>query len=69
MTVSMAAAKIYGESTPRTQRKVQRLIQRKAFPGVRPLDPTAKRPTYLIPEAEVDTFIAAEKKRDQSVED
>lgn len=69
MTVSMAAAKIYGEASPRTTRAVQRLIQRKVFPGVRLLDPDAKRPTYLIPEAEVDAFIATEKKRSQSKED
>ena len=69
MTVSMAAVKIFGEASPRTTRAVQRLIQRKVFTGVRPIDPTAKRPTYLIPEAEVVAFIAAKKKRGQSKED
>ena len=69
MTVSQAALKIYGESTRRTQRTVQRLIQRKVFEGVQLLDPAAKRPTYLIPEVEVDKFIASEKKRGQSTKD
>jgi hypothetical protein len=69
MTVSQAAMKIFGDKTYATVKVVHRLIQAGTFPGVRRLDPTQKTSPYLIPEVEVDAFLAAEKKRGQSMKD
>jgi len=69
MTVSQAAYKIFGEKSHATVKAVQRLYHAGAFPGARPLDPTVKKSPLLIPEAAVDAFIAAEKKRGQPAKD
>ncbi len=69
MTVSQAALKIFGEKTFATVKAVHRLIHAGTFPSARQLDPTISTSPYLIPEVEVDSFIAAEKKRGQPVKD
>lgn len=69
MTVSQAAVKIFGTKSHRTVKAVQRLIQAGTFPGARQLDPELRTSPYLIPEVEVDAFIAAEKKPGQSSTD
>jgi hypothetical protein len=66
MTVSQAALKIFGEKSHRTIKAVQRLIHAGVFPGARRIDPEFKTSPYLIPEVEIDAFIAAKKKRGQA---
>jgi len=67
MSISQAAIKIFGEKSYRTLKAVQRLIHAGVFPGARKLDPELKTSPYLIPEVEIDAFLAAKKKRGQSV--
>jgi hypothetical protein len=62
MTISQAAVKIFGEKSYRTLKAVQRLVLAGTFPGARKLVPELKTSPYLIPEAEVDAFIAAKNK-------
>ncbi len=69
LSVSQTAVRIFGEESAATIKAVQRLIQRQALPGARKLDPSKRTSPYLIPEAAVDAFLAAEKKRSQSKED
>lgn len=68
LTVALAAMKIFGEKTDRTTRAVLRLIDRGIFPGAYVADPSAKRSFHLIPETEVDAYLATRKKRGQTVE-
>ncbi len=65
MTLSQAALKIFGEKSHRTIKAVHRLIHTGVFPGARKLVPEFRTSPYILPEAEVDAFIAA-KKRGQS---
>lgn len=66
MTVAQAAQKIFGEKSYRTIKAVHRLIHAGAFPNARKIDADWKRSAYVIPETEIDAFIAAEKKRGQA---
>lgn len=65
LSVSQATEKIRAALGDVTIRTVQREVVRGSFPGARKLDPTKHTSPYLIPEAEVDAFIA-ERKRAQT---
>jgi len=66
VTVSQASIRIYGEKSYRTKKAVQRLIHAGAFPGARKIDPDVATSPYVIPDDEVQAFIAQEKKRGQA---
>jgi hypothetical protein len=59
VTVSQAAMKIFGEKSHRTIKAVQRLILSGVFPGAHKIDPEFRRSPYVIPDDEVQAFIAS----------
>jgi len=66
ITVSQAAVKIYDDAGHNAVQSVLRLIHRKVFPGARKLEPDKLTSPYLIPEAEVDAYLATEIKHGQA---
>ena len=66
VTISQAAIRIFGEKSYRTRKAIQRLIHAGVFPGARKIDPTVSTSPYVIPDDEVQAFIAEQKKRGQA---